>query len=230
MMPPEKISIIMPVLNEAKPLGNKLSRLNLSNNEELIVVDGESSDGTVSIAREFTDRVFITRTGRASVMNFGAGKANGDILLFLHSDCILPDRGFSMIRGVLSDPDVAAGAFFLSIADPKLRFRIIESVTNLRARATSLLYGDQGMFLRKDVFQRIGGFADIPLMEDIEISGRLKKEGRVVFIRPPIVSSPRRWLNEGAIYTTLRDWLIAFLYTYLNVSPKSLIKYYRDVR
>jgi rSAM/selenodomain-associated transferase 2 len=230
MMPPEKISIIMPVLNEAKPLGNKLSRLNLSNNEELIVVDGESSDGTVSIAREFTDRVFITRTGRASVMNFGAGKANGDILLFLHSDCILPDRGFSMIRGVLSDPDVAAGAFFLSIADPKLRFRIIESVTNLRARATSLLYGDQGMFLRKDVFQRIGGFADIPLMEDIEISGRLKKEGRVVFIRPPIVSSPRRWLNEGAIYTTLRDWLIAFLYTYLNVSPQSLIKYYRDVR
>jgi rSAM/selenodomain-associated transferase 2 len=230
MMPPEIISIIMPVLNEAKTLGNKLSRLNLSNNEELIVVDGESSDGTVSIAREFTDRVFITRTGRASVMNFGAGKANGDILLFLHSDCILPDRGFSMIRGVLSDPDVAAGAFFLSIADPKLRFRIIESVTNLRARATSLLYGDQGMFLRKDVFQRIGGFADIPLMEDIEISGRLKKEGRVVFIRPPIVSSPRRWLNEGAIYTTLRDWLIAFLYTYLNVSPQSLIKYYRDVR
>ena len=229
-MTPEKISIIMPVLNEAKTLAHKLSRLNLSNNEELIVVDGESSDGTVSIAREFTDRVFITSTGRASVMNFGAGKADGDILLFLHSDCILPDKGFSLIREVLSDPGVAAGAFFLSISDPKLRFRIIEFVTNLRARAASLIYGDQGMYLRKEVFQRIGGFADIPLMEDIEISGRLKKEGRVVFIRPPIVSSPRRWLNEGVIHTTLRDWLIAFSYTFLNISPHRLIKFYRDVR
>ena len=139
-MPPEKISIIMPVLNEAKNLGKTLRTLNLSSNEELIVVDGESTDGTVSIAREFTDSVFIARTGRASVMNFGAGKANGDILLFLHSDCFLPDKGFSMIREVLSDPGVAAGAFFLSIADHQLRFRIIESITNLRARATSLLY------------------------------------------------------------------------------------------
>ena len=135
-----------------------------------------------------------------------------------------------MIRGVLGDKGVAAGAFFLSIAAPKLRFRIIEHVTNLRARVTSLLYGDQGMFLRKEVFQRIGGFADIPLMEDIEISGRLRKEGKVVFVRPPIVSSPRRWLNEGVIHTTLRDWFIAFSYTFLNVSPHSLIKYYRDVR
>ena len=86
------------------------------------------------------------------------------------------------------------------------------------------------MFLSKEVFQRIGGFADIPLMEDIEISGRLKKEGRVVFILPPIVSSPRRWLNEGIIHTTLRDWLIAFSYTFLKISPHSLTKYYRDVR
>lgn len=229
-MPPEKISIIMPVRNEAKTLATSLSRLKLSHNEELVVVDGESTDETVSIARGFTDKVFTTGTGRASVMNYGAGKANGDILLFLHSDCILPDKGFSMIRGVISDPGVAAGAFFLRIADPKLRFRIIESLTNVRARATYLLYGDQGMFLRKEVFQRIGGFADIPLMEDIEISRRLRKEGRVVFIRPPIISSPRRWLNEGIIHTTLRDWLIAFSYTFLNVSPHRLIKYYRDVR
>jgi len=229
-MPPEKISIIMPVLNEAKHLAHKLSRLNLSHNEELIIVDGGSADKTVPIAREFTERVFIAETGRASVMNFGAGKADGNILLFLHSDCTLPDKGFSMIRGVLGDPCVAAGAFYLNIANPQFRFRIIESVTNIRARATSLIYGDQGMFLRREVFKRIGGFADIPLMEDIEISGRLRKEGRVVFVRPPIVSSPRRWLNEGIIYTTMRDWLMAFSYTFLNVSPHTLIKYYRDVR
>ena len=220
----------MPVLNEEKHLAHTLSRLHLSDNEELIVVDGESSDRTVSIARTFTDRVFITGTGRASVMNFGAARASGDILLFLHADCIMPDKGFSMIRAVLREPHVAVGAFCLSIASHRLRFRIIESVTNLRARVTSLIYGDQGMFLRREVFQRIGGFAEIPLMEDIEISSRLKKEGRVVFIRPPIVSSPRRWLNEGVIQTTLRDWLVAFSYTFLNVSPHTLIKYYRDVR
>ena len=86
------------------------------------------------------------------------------------------------------------------------------------------------MFLRRDVFQKIGGFADIPLMEDIEISGRLKKQGRIVITGPPIVSSPRRWLNEGAFHTTLRDWSIAFSYTFLGISPHRLIKYYRDVR
>jgi GT2 family glycosyltransferase len=199
----DKISIIMPVLNEAKILGRTLDRLRLSEHEELVVVDGGSSDETIPIAREFTKKVYT---------------------------CTLPDKGFSIIRDVLSDMSVAAGAFRLRIDHRHFRYRIIEIGTNIRTHVTSLFYGDQGMFLRKEVFHRIGGFADIPLMEDIEISRRLRREGRTVIVKPPIVSSPRRWLDEGVIYTTLRDWTIAFLYTFMNISPSCLIRYYRDVR
>ncbi|RJQ56648.1 MAG: glycosyltransferase [Nitrospiraceae bacterium] len=220
----------MPVLNEAKVLRSTLELLRLSNNEELIVVDGGSADETLSIAHEFTGKVFQTKTGRASVMNFGAQKAEGDILLFLHADCVLPDNAFPLIREALGDKKVVAGGFDLGISDPGLRFRIIESGANLRAHVTSLLYGDQGMFLRKEIFDSIEGFADIPLMEDIEISLRLKKLGKIVFVRPPIKASPRRWLKEGVIYTTFRDWANAFSYTFLKIAPGKLIRYYKDVR
>jgi rSAM/selenodomain-associated transferase 2 len=220
----------MPVLNEAKNLRTFLSTLSLSDNEELIVVDGGSSDDTVSIAREFSDKVYVTKTGRSSVMNFGAQKASGDFLLFLHSDCTLPVEGFHIIRETLNDNNVAAGAFFLGINHSYPGFRLIEFAAHIRSRITSLLYGDQGMFLRKEVFNRIGGFADMPLMEDIEISGRLKEKGRIVFVRPPIEASPRRWLEEGLVYTTLRDWFIAISYKFLNVSPEKLIKYYKNIR
>lgn len=220
----------MPVLNEAKNLRDNLNHLNLSDNEELVVVDGGSSDDTISIAREFTDIVFVTETGRANVMNFGAKNASGDILLFLHADCVLPAIGFKKIREALLDRRIAAGAFHISIAHPGAGFRVIEFMANLRSRAASLLYGDQGMFLRKKVFDRIGGFASIPLMEDIEISRRLRQEGKIVFVKPSIRVSPRRWLKEGPVFTTLRDWSIAFSYSFLKISPEKLIKYYKDIR
>jgi GT2 family glycosyltransferase len=163
-------------------------------------------------------------------MNFGAARASGDVLLFLHADCILPDNGFTLIRDSLSNGNVAAGAFSLRIDYSGLGFRLIESVSNIRSSMTSLIYGDQGMFLRKEMFDYIGGFAGIPLMEDIEISRRLRKEGKIVFIKPPITVSPRRWLKEGMIYTTLRDWTIAFSYTFFKISPERLIKHYKEVR
>lgn len=229
-MKTDKISVIVPVLNEVRTLRDNLNHLELSSDEELIVIDGGSTDDTVSIAHQFTDKVFAAKTGRASVMNFGAGKASGDILLFLHADCILPDNAFQIIRETLKERGIVAGAFDLSIDKPGLGFRIIEFGANMRAHMTHLLYGDQGMFLRKEVFSRAGGFADIPLMEDIEISLKLKKLGRIVFVKPPIKASPRRWLEEGIVYTTIRDWLNAFVYTFLKVSPEKLIKYYRDIR
>ena len=201
-----RITVVMPVLNEEVVLNETLSSLHLSDHEELIVVDGGSTDNTVSIAHTFTDKVYITKRGRGHQMNFGAAKADGDILLFLHADCILPREGFGLIRTVLQDKEISAGAFDLSIVHPKLRFRIIE------------------------VFEQSGGFPDIPIMEDIEISKRLKKAGKIVFVRPPIKTSPRRWLKEGPVFTTLRDWAIAVSFAFFKISPHRLIKYYEDVR
>ncbi len=220
----------MPVLNEAKDLRNNLEKLTLSKNEELIIVDGGSIDDTMAIAGDFTDKVYQTKTGRASVMNNGAEKADGNILLFLHADCILPENGFEIIRETLCNNAVAAGGFRLSINASGLRFRVIEAAANLRSHIAGLIYGDQGIFMWKELFNKVGGYADIPLMEDIEISGKLKKLGKLVLADAKIKASPRRWLEEGAIHTTLRDWSIAFSYSFLKIPPKKLIKYYRDVR
>ncbi len=226
----KKITVIMPVLNEEIVLDDTLSSFNLTDREELIVVDGGSTDKTVSIAHKFTDKVYVTKRGRGHQMNFGAKRAYGEILLFLHADCILPNEGFSIIRNVIEDKGISAGAFDLSIVHPQFRFRIIEYCANLRSRITSIPYGDQGLFMKQEVFNQLGGFPDIPLMEDIEISKGLKRIGKIVFVRPPIKTSPRRWLKEGPVFTTLRDWAIAVSFAFFKVSPHKLIKYYEDVR
>ncbi len=196
------------------------------------MVDGGSKDDSVSIAREFTENVLSSKNGkgRGSAMNVGAQNAGGEILLFLHADCELPDKAFNIIREVLSVSSVCAGAFDIRIVSPELRFRVIEAGANLRSRSTSIPYGDQGMFMRKDCFDSVGGFADLPIMEDIEISRRLKKTGRIVFVRPPVKTSARRWLKEGSLYTTLRDWTIVFSYYFLKSAPEKLKAHYKDIR
>jgi rSAM/selenodomain-associated transferase 2 len=220
----------MPVLNEEERVLHTLPLLGLTENEELLVVDGGSTDRTVEISRRFTEKVFVTGAGRGRQMNTGAGHASGGILLFLHADCTLPENAFDSLRSALKNRDVSAGAFDLRIDHPSVRFRLIELGANLRSRLTSVPYGDQGLFLRRETFERMGGFRDIPLMEDIEIAGRLKREGRIVFVRPPILASPRRWLKEGPAYTTLRDWSIALAYSLCKVPPERLARYYKDVR
>jgi rSAM/selenodomain-associated transferase 2 len=217
-------------LNEEKTLGRCLSSLRLSEYEELIVVDGGSVDATTSIAREYTDKVINSEKGRGAQMNAGAETADGDILLFLHADCVLPEEGFNVIREIISDAKVSAGGFRLSIEHPAFAFRIIERGANLRSALTRLVYGDQGLFIRKEMFLNLGGFKEIPLMEDVEISQRLKRAGKIAFVNPPIRTLPRRWLKEGPMYTTLRDWAIAIAYTVFKVRPEKLIKHYGNIR
>jgi rSAM/selenodomain-associated transferase 2 len=225
-----KISVIVPVLNEEKDLKRCLSSLALSNREELIVVDGGSADATVSIASEYTNKVLNSTRGRGAQMNAGAEEADGDILLFLHADCVLAPEGFSTIRETLRYDGVAAGGFRLSIERPGLAFRVIERGANLRSALTRLVYGDQGLFMTKELFFKIGGFKEMPLMEDVEISQRLKRAGKIAFVELPIRTLPRRWLTEGPVYTTLRDWAIALAYTVFKVRPEKLIKHYEDIR
>lgn len=220
----------MPVLNEAQGLHATLSGLSLTDREELIIVDGGSTDATLQIAREFTSLIFSSEKGRARQMNFGAEKAAGDVFLFLHADCSLPEKGFDIVRRTVRDSAVAAGAFNIRIDHPGLSFRVIESAANLRSRVTGIAYGDQGIFMRRETFRSMGGFALIPLMEDIEIGRRLRKIGKIAFLGHPIRVSPRRWLKEGLVYTTLRDWGIALSYTLLRRPPDELARYYKDVR
>lgn len=228
MMP--RISVIVPVLNEEQTLADTLSSIPRSLPHEIIVVDGGSEDRTASVAAEFTDCVVTTSRGRAVQMNHGAELARGEYLLFLHADCKLPKSALEMICEVLSMRGVVAGAFDLAIDHPSFRFRIIEFGANARSRLTSVPYGDQGLFLRKDVFSGVGGFPVLPIMEDIAIARKLKKCGRIVFVRHPISASPRRWLKEGVFYTTFRDWGMALSYSLFNVSPDVLKRYYEDVR
>ncbi len=164
-------------------------------------------------------------------MNAGAEAASGDVLLFLHADCVLPPEGFKIIGETLRVNEVSAGGFYIGIEHPSFTFRVIEHFANLRSAVTRLIYGDQCLFLRKKTFNSIGGFKNIPLMEDIEISQRLKRAGKIKFVKsPPVMTLPRRWLAEGPVYTTLRDWAIAVSYTIFKASPKRLVKHYEDIR
>jgi rSAM/selenodomain-associated transferase 2 len=226
----ERISVIIPTVEEAETLERTLCGLPVSGDEELVVVDGGSEDGTVEIAGRHAHKVYETRRGRGWQMDFGAREAEGDILFFLHADCLVPQDAFESMRDALGDPEVAAGAFDLRIDHPARRFRAVEWGANLRSHATSIPYGDQGLFMRAETYRQVGGFRDLPIMEDIDMGRRLKEKGRMVFLHSPVTASPRRWLREGALYTTARDWTLALAYTVFGVSPERLVRHYRDVR
>jgi rSAM/selenodomain-associated transferase 2 len=228
----EKISIIIPVLNEIKTIATTLASIHSGNNIEAIVVDGGSTDGTVDLVRSLGIQVLSSPAGRAMQMNAGALVATGEILLFLHADTRLPPEFDTMIRTALKAPPpvgskvVVAGAFELQIDDPTKSLRTIERGVNWRSRYLQLPYGDQAIFLKSTTFARIGGFLKLPIMEDFDLVCRLKRWGYITIIPVPVITSARRWLKKGILKTTLTNQVIIVAYL-LGFSPHRLMRWYR---
>lgn len=224
-----KISIIIPVLNELENINKVLDQVPTSPDIETIIVDGGSIDGTLELVQSLGIKVLSSSPGRANQMNMGAKIATGEILLFLHGDTILPAEFDRLIRAALNTARKApmAGAFALQIDSPLSSLRLIEWAVSWRSRWFQMPYGDQAIFLTADTFHQIGGFAKLPIMEDFELIRRLKKLGQIAFIPIPVVTSARRWLNQGIIKTTLINQMIVCAYL-LGVAPERLVGWYRD--
>jgi len=224
--PIPRISIVIPTLNEADRIASTLSAIDGAPEVEVIVVDGKSHDGTDEIACSFGVRVLRCDAGRAGQMNAGADEAVGDILLFLHADTHLPERFADHVRLVLRSPEVIAGEFRLRIDAEHRRLRLIEWVANWRSRRLGLPYGDQAIFVKANAFRELGGFLDLPIMEDFELMRRLRRRGRIAQVPAAVVTSARRWLTLGIGTTTLiNQWVIVSYH--LGLSPERLARWYR---
>jgi len=224
-------SIIVPVLNEGPFIDDVVERVRgLDGNEdgEIIVVDGDRDGSTLkAISRDDVVKVLSPR-GRGRQMNEGAKAARGDVLLFLHADTQLPSNAIHLIADRLRDGGIVAGAFDLGILSDRPVFRIIERISSLRSRATRVPFGDQAIFVRRKYFDEIGGYRDIPIMEDVEIMKRIRKRGdRIAIIGERVRTSARRWEEEGIVRCTVRNWSLQLLYP-LGVSPSTLARFYRN--
>jgi len=220
------ISVIIPALNEAPDIADTLASIGNEDNREVIVVDGGSTDNTVSIAKAMGAKVIQGSPPRSRQMNQGAGAASKDILLFLHADTLLPENFNRYVLSVLEHPGVAAGAFELRIDSPVPYLRFIECMSNWRSRCLKMPYGDQAVFMFSNVFHQMGGFPNIPIMEDFELIRRLRKKGDVVTLPQSVITSPRRWLNHGILKTTLINQLVVISY-FMGISPATITRLYR---
>jgi rSAM/selenodomain-associated transferase 2 len=222
------LSVIIPTLNEAAGIAATLRALRREKPDEVLVVDGGSTDGTPELAAG-ADHVLSAPPGRASQMNCGAAAARGDVLLFLHADCTLEPGALAVARRCLDRPGVAAGCFRMRVAAAGALFRLIDACATARVRLTGLVYGDQGLFVRRDVFARAGGFPEVRLMEDVLLSRALRRLGRVVVAPRHVHVSPRRWRRVGLLRQTLRNWTLTALAA-AGVHPDRLADHYPAVR
>lgn len=227
--PAAAISVVVPVLDEAVVLPATLVAARQAGVCELIVVDGGSRDTTVAAAQALADRVLAAPRGRASQMNAGAAAARGEVLLFLHADTRLPAGGAEAVRRALADARVVGGRFDVRLDAPGVAYRVIERLISLRSRLTRVASGDQGIFVRRRVFERLGGFPPLPLMEDLALARQLKHAGRVACLRDAVLTSARRWQRGGVVRTVVLMWGLRAAY-YAGVSPERLARAYADAR
>ncbi|MEN6508281.1 MAG: TIGR04283 family arsenosugar biosynthesis glycosyltransferase [Smithella sp.] len=223
------ISVIIPVLNEGDRILDVMQSLDSAADSvpyEAIVVDGDPAGDTIARLPD-TDILKLTAPkGRARQMNAGAARASGDILLFLHADTLLPSRALPKIVEALADSRFAGGAFDLGFQNRRLIFRLTGKCASLKHRLTRIPYGDQAIFIRRSYFAQMGGYPDIPLMEDVEMMKHVKRQGAHIVILPEAVAtSSRKWEKDGIIYTILRNWALQVMYLF-GVPAERLVKYY----
>ena len=225
------VSIIVPVLNESASIVSSLERLSpmRDTGAEVIVVDGGSADDTVAQATPLCDRVVAADRGRALQMNRGAAEARGEVLLFLHADTVLPDRADQALKA-FQVSDRAWGRFDVRLSGHRPLFRVIALMMNLRSRLTGIATGDQAIFVRRSVFEELGGYDELPLMEDVELCRRLRRISRPFCIKAPVVTDSRRWEQLGPWRTTVLMWRLRWRY-WRGADPAELARAYRaDVR
>jgi rSAM/selenodomain-associated transferase 2 len=226
-------SIIIPVLYESTCIGGAVGRVRAlkgGQDAEVIVVDGDPEGRTLRALPEGGVRKLLGPMGRGRQLNRGAQEASGDVLIFLHADTALPPEAFGRIGEVLRDGSVVGGAFDLQIDSPRPVFRPIERAASLRSRLTRIPYGDQAIFLRRERFLALGGFRELPIMEDVDLMRRLKRAGgRIEILEECAVTSARRWETEGPLFTTLRNWTLVTLFL-LGVEAERLARWYRPHR
>jgi rSAM/selenodomain-associated transferase 2 len=229
MMP--RISVIVPAFREAETINDFLETVQKifpAPANEIIVVDGSPERDTLAAVHLPRVRTAGSGKGRARQMNRGAAMAGGEILLFLHADTRLPENAPELIINLLSsDQDLVGGAFSLGIDDERIPLKVIEWSANLRSRLTRVPYGDQSIFLRKSYFDRVGGFSEIPIMEDLALMTRIRKQGgKIHILKQKSVTSSRRWNKEGIAVCTFRNWLIRILY-HLGIPADRLAALYK---
>jgi len=223
------LSVIIPVLNEAETIAQTLQYLQAPA-VEIILVDGGSSDPTVAIAKESGAKVILSpEPGRAIQMNTGAQYATADTLLFLHADTQLPLNYRQLVQETLAKPKTVAGAFLLKINGQNPLLRLIEKGVNARSRFLQMPYGDQGIFLKKETFEKVGGFPILPIMEDFQLIRTLKKQGKIRLAAASVLTSARRWERLGVIQTTLINQIIIIGY-FLGIPPSQLKQWYASCR
>jgi rSAM/selenodomain-associated transferase 2 len=226
----EALSIIVPMLNEQESIAATLLALRAGAPQaQIIVVDGGSDDGSDTIAHDRCDLMLQAPRGRANQLNAGAAQANGSVLAFVHADTIVPPSFAADIEAAMRNPAIVGGRFDLALDDPALPYRLIGWLISLRSRLSRTATGDQAIFVRRGVFERLGGFPNIEICEDLDFARRLKRAGQLACLRSRVITSARRWQRSGLLRTVIRMWLIRLSYL-AGVPPARLQRWYANVR
>jgi len=223
-----RISVIVPTLNEASLIRACLGRLGSLRDagHEVVLADGGSRDGTLARAAGLHDRLVCCSAGRARQMNAGARAARGDILLFLHVDTNLPADAVGCVVGALARRGAVWGRFDVRLSGRRRAFRVIETLMNLRSRLSGIATGDQAIFCTREAFARVGGYPDLPLMEDLALSTKLRRLAAPECPRARVTTSSRRWGSSGIVATVLLMWRLRLAY-WLGADPEWLARRYR---